>query len=66
MLLGMTAHSSRLTRRKVLKGAGATAGALALAGCSGAGGSWKESRMASFFTPFQEGNSPWQKEHKVK
>jgi putative spermidine/putrescine transport system substrate-binding protein len=105
----MTAHSSRLTRRKVLKGAGATAGALALAGCSGAGGggsggsdstdsgsggsggsdstdsgssgsggqmptvqvaggggSWKESRFASFFTPFQEGNPPWENEHKVK
>lgn len=33
---------------------------------AGGGGSWKEARFASFFTPFEEGQAPWQNPHKVK
>jgi spermidine/putrescine-binding protein len=99
----MTANRSRTSRRNVLKGIGTSAGALALAGCSGnsggdttegssgssggdttasgsggdsesmptvqvagGGGSWKEARFASFWTPYQNGESPWQEKHKVE
>jgi spermidine/putrescine-binding protein len=33
---------------------------------AGGGGSWKESRLASFFTPFANGEGPWEKEHKFE
>jgi spermidine/putrescine-binding protein len=33
---------------------------------AGGGGSWKDARFASFWTPYQNGEDPWEKEHKVQ